>query len=100
MAKGRKVVIAAGDTFRAAAIDQLAVWGKRSGAEVVRHEEGSDPAAVAHDAVTAGLSRGADVVICDTAGRLHAKAGLMEELAKVHRVIGKVLPGAPHVWGQ
>ncbi|MCP4868828.1 MAG: signal recognition particle-docking protein FtsY [Proteobacteria bacterium] len=93
---GRKVVIAAGDTFRAAAIDQVVVWGKRSGAEVVRHEEGSDPAAVAHDAVTAGVARGADVVICDTAGRLHSQTDLMRELQKVHRVIGKVHDGAPH----
>lgn len=93
---GRKVVIAAGDTFRAAAIDQVVVWGKRSGAEVVRHEEGSDPAAVAHDAVTAGVARGADVVICDTAGRLHSQTDLMRELQKVHRVISKVHAGAPH----
>jgi len=93
---GHKVVLAAGDTFRAAAIEQIQVWGRRSGAQVVKHEEGSDPAAVAHDGVTAGLARGADVVICDTAGRLHSKAGLMEELTKVHRVVGKVLEGAPH----
>ncbi len=93
---GRKVVIAAGDTFRAAAIDQVVVWGKRAGAEVVKHAEGSDPAAVAHDAVSAGVARGADVVICDTAGRLHSKGDLMRELVKVHRVIGKVHAGAPH----
>ncbi len=95
-AAGRKVIIAAGDTFRAAAIEQVVVWGKRAGAEVVRHEAGSDPAAVAHDAVTAGLARGADVVICDTAGRLHTKSDLMAEMGKVHRVIGKVQEGAPH----
>jgi fused signal recognition particle receptor len=95
-AEGRKVVIAAGDTFRAAAIEQVAVWGKRAGAEVVRHEPGSDPAAVAHDAVTAAIARGADVVICDTAGRLHSKTELMDELSKVSRVVGKVRDGAPH----
>ncbi len=95
-AEGRKVIIAAGDTFRAAAIEQVAVWGKRAGAEVVRHEPGSDPAAVAHDAVTAAVARGADVVICDTAGRLHSKTDLMQELSKVHRVVGKVREGAPH----
>ena len=94
--EGKKVVLAAGDTFRAAAIEQIMVWGKRSGAQVVKHEEGGDPAAVAHDGVTAGLARGADVVICDTAGRLHSKAGLMDELTKVHRVVGKVCAGAPH----
>lgn len=95
-ANGRKVLIAAGDTFRAAAIEQVVVWGKRAGAEIVRHEPGSDPAAVAHDAVTAGLARGADLVICDTAGRLHTKSDLMAEMSKVHRVIGKVQEGAPH----
>ncbi len=94
-AAGRKVIIAAGDTFRAAAIEQVVVWGKRAGAEVVKHSEGGDPAAVAHDAVSAGLARNADVVICDTAGRLHSKSGLMQELQKVHRVIGKVADGAP-----
>ena len=95
-ALGRKVIIGAGDTFRAAAIEQVVVWGKRSGAEVVKHGEGADPAAVAHDAVQAGIGRGADVVICDTAGRLHTQDGLMKELGKVHRVISKVMPDAPH----
>jgi fused signal recognition particle receptor len=95
-AAGHKVVLAAGDTFRAAAIEQIEVWGRRSGAEVVKHAEGSDPAAVAHDGVSAGIARGAAVVICDTAGRLHSKTGLMAELTKVHRVIGKVMAGAPH----
>ena len=95
VAAGNKVIIAAGDTFRAAAIEQVMVWGRRAGAEVVRNEANSDPAAVAHDAVSAGLAKGADVVICDTAGRLHTKSDLMEELRKVHRVIGKVAPGAP-----
>jgi fused signal recognition particle receptor len=96
VAAGRKVIIAAGDTFRAAAIEQVVVWGKRAGAEVVRNEPGSDPAAVAHDAVTAGIARNADVVICDTAGRLHSKGDLMRELQKVYRVVGKVKEGAPH----
>ncbi len=96
VAAGRSVIIGAGDTFRAAAIEQVIVWGKRAGAEVVRHGEGADPAAVAHDAVTAAVSRGVDVVICDTAGRLHSKGDLMRELQKVHRVAGKVQPGAPH----
>jgi len=94
--QGKKVLIGAGDTFRAAAIEQVVVWGKRAGAEVVRHEAGSDPAAVSHDAVTAGLARGADLVIVDTAGRLHTKSDLMAELGKVHRVIKKVQPAAPH----
>ncbi|MBJ96195.1 MAG: signal recognition particle-docking protein FtsY [Rickettsiales bacterium] len=96
VAQGKKVVIGAGDTFRAAAIDQLEVWSRRAGAEVVRHEEGSDPAAVTFDAVKAGVARGADLVICDTAGRLHTKGDLMDELQKIHRVAGKALAGAPH----
>lgn len=95
-ALGRKVVIAAGDTFRAAAIEQVVVWGRRAGADVVRHEAGSDPAAVAHDGVSAGKARKAHMVICDTAGRLHTKSDLMQELTKVQRVIGKVQEGAPH----
>ena len=95
VAAGNKVIIAAGDTFRAAAIEQVMVWGRRAGAEVVRNEANSDPAAVAHDAVSAGIAKGADVVICDTAGRLHTKSDLMEELRKVHRVIGKVAAGSP-----
>ncbi len=93
---GRRVILAAGDTFRAAAIEQLEIWGERVGAQVVRHQPGSDPAAVAYDAVEAAKARGADVVIVDTAGRLHTKHNLMEELKKVRRVIGKALPGAPH----
>jgi fused signal recognition particle receptor len=93
---GRKVLIGAGDTFRAAAIEQVVVWAKRAGADIVKHGEGADPAAVAHDAVEAGIARGCDLVICDTAGRLHTKSDLMAELQKVHRVIGKLLPGAPH----
>jgi fused signal recognition particle receptor len=94
-AQGRKVVLAAGDTFRAAAIEQLEIWGGRAGAQVVRHQHGSDPAAVAYDAVQAARARGAEVVIVDTAGRLHTKANLMEELKKVKRVIGKAATGAP-----
>jgi len=93
---GKRVIIAAGDTFRAAAIDQLEVWGERSGIEVIKHREGADPAAVAYDAVQAAKSRSMDVVLIDTAGRLHNKVNLMEELRKVSRVIGREIPGAPH----
>jgi fused signal recognition particle receptor len=93
---GKKVMLAAGDTFRAAAMDQLQVWADRVGCELVRLPEGSDPAAVAYDAVQTARSRGADVLMIDTAGRLHNKANLMEELKKVRRVIDKQLPGAPH----
>ncbi len=93
---GKRVILAAGDTFRAAAIDQLEVWGERSGIEVIKHREGSDPAAVAYDAVQAAKSRNVDVVIVDTAGRLHNKVNLMEELRKVKRVIEREIPGAPH----
>ena len=95
-AQGKKVILAAADTFRAAAIQQLQIWGERAGAEVIGRDEGADPASVVHDAVSAALARGADVVIADTAGRLHTKAPLMEELQKVKRVIGKKVPGAPH----
>lgn len=95
-AQGKRVLLAAGDTFRAAAIDQLEIWGNRVGAEVIKHQEGSDPAAVAYDAVQAARSRKVDILIVDTAGRLHNKANLMEELRKVTRVIGRDLPGAPH----
>ncbi|OEH85785.1 signal recognition particle-docking protein FtsY [Desulfuribacillus stibiiarsenatis] len=91
-----KVVLAAGDTFRAAAIDQLKVWGGRVGVDVIAQQEGSDPAAVMYDAIHAARARKADVLICDTAGRLHNKANLMNELNKVYRVIGKEVPGAPH----
>lgn len=93
--QGKKVLIAAGDTFRAAAIDQLEVWANRVGTQLIKHQEGSDPAAVAYDAVNAGRSRGADVVIIDTAGRLQNKANLMQELQKVHRIVSKEMPGAP-----
>ena len=93
---GKRVIMAAGDTFRAAAIDQLEVWGERSGVEVIKQREGADPAAVAYDAVKAARSRNIDVVIVDTAGRLHNKVNLMEELRKVKRVIEREIPGAPH----
>jgi fused signal recognition particle receptor len=93
---GRKVLFAAADTFRAAAGDQLAIWAERLGSEIVRHAPGADPAAVAHDALAAAKARGAGVVIIDTAGRLHNKAHLMAELAKIRRVIGREVPGAPH----
>ena len=95
-AQGKRVLLAAGDTFRAGAIDQLKVWAERTGAEFVTGFAGSDPAAVAFTAIDAGVSRNVDVIIVDTAGRLHTSAGLMEELKKVNRVIGKRLPGAPH----
>ena len=93
---GLTVVIGAADTFRAAAVEQLERWGERAGVDVVKGPEGSDPGAVAFDAVARGRERGADVVIVDTAGRLHTQDNLMAELAKVVRVVGKQLPGAPH----
>ena len=97
--QGKKVLVAAADTFRAAAIEQLEEWAKRSGADFVKATPGQDPASVAFDAVAASQKRGVDVVLVDTAGRLHTKANLMEELKKVKRVIGKAMPGAPHeVW--
>jgi fused signal recognition particle receptor len=96
VASGKKVVIAAADTFRAAANEQLEIWAKRAGATLVRQEHGSDPAAVAFDAVRSAASQGADVVIIDTAGRLHTKVNLMEELKKIKRVIQKQFPDAPH----
>lgn len=92
--EGKKVVVAAADTFRAAAIEQLDVWAERSGAEIIKHAEGSDPAAVVFDAIAAGKARHADVIICDTAGRLHNKKGLMDELAKIGRVINREAAGA------
>jgi fused signal recognition particle receptor len=87
--EGRKVMIAAADTFRAAAIEQLEVWGRRAGADIIKHSEGSDPAAVVFDALSAAKARKADVLICDTAGRLHNKKNLMEELRKVQRIINR-----------
>jgi fused signal recognition particle receptor len=94
--EGKRVLLAAGDTFRAGAIDQLRLWAERTGAEFVGASAGADPAAVAYQAIDAAVTRGVDVVIVDTAGRLHTSAGLMEELRKVARVIAKRLPGAPH----
>jgi len=94
--QGKTVMLAAGDTFRAGAIDQLQVWGDRVGCEVVKQSEGSDPAAVIYDAIGAAKKRGADVLICDTAGRLQNKVNLMKELEKVHRVISREIPDAPH----
>ncbi|MGL5379810.1 signal recognition particle-docking protein FtsY [Clostridium sp.] len=88
-AEGRKVLLAAADTFRAAAIDQLVVWSERAGVDIVKHQEGSDPAAVVFDAVTAAKARKADLLICDTAGRLHNKKNLMDELGKIGRIIDK-----------
>jgi fused signal recognition particle receptor len=93
---GLDVIVAAADTYRAAAVEQLAEWAARAGCEIVRGTEGGDPGAVAFDAVAAAQARGADVVVCDTAGRLHTRGNLMEELSKVRRVIGKLLEGAPH----
>ncbi|MGX8699788.1 signal recognition particle-docking protein FtsY [Caproiciproducens sp.] len=92
--EGKKVVLGAADTFRAAAVEQLEVWAQRSGAELVKQPEGSDPASVVYDAVAAAKARGADVVICDTAGRLHNKKNLMDELSKIGRVIDRELPDA------
>jgi fused signal recognition particle receptor len=93
---GKKVVLGAGDTFRAAAAGQLQIWGERANAEVVRHSEGGDPAAVAFDAARAAVARKADVLLLDTAGRLQTKVNLMEELKKVRRVLDREIPGAPH----
>ncbi len=93
---GKQVMLAAGDTFRAAAIEQLGVWATRSGADIIQQQAGADPGAVVFDAVTAARSRGADVVIIDTAGRLHSQSHLMDELKKVTRVIKRVEPAAPH----
>ncbi len=94
--EGKRVLLAAGDTFRAGAIDQLRVWSERTGSDFVGANAGADPAAVAFQGIDAAVTRGADVVIVDTAGRLHTSAGLMDELRKVARVIAKRLPGAPH----
>lgn len=94
--KGYKVMLAAGDTFRAAAIDQLEIWATRAGVDVIKQAEGSDPAAVAYDAVQAAKSRNIDILIIDTAGRLHTKSNLMEELKKIRRVIAREVANAPH----
>ncbi len=92
--EGKKVLLCAGDTFRAAAGEQLQVWAERSGADIVRHEEGADPAAVVFDGIAAAKARGADIIICDTAGRLHNKQNLMNELNKISRIISRELPDA------
>ena len=92
--EGKKVLLCAGDTFRAAAGEQLAVWAQRSGADIVRREEGADPASVIFDGINAAKARGADIIICDTAGRLHNKSNLMNELNKISRIIDRELPGA------
>ncbi|MBR1573389.1 MAG: signal recognition particle-docking protein FtsY [Bacteroidales bacterium] len=95
-AQGKKVVIGAADTFRAAAVDQLVIWAERAGVDIVRQEMGSDPASVAFDTVKAAVARGADVVLIDTAGRLHNRIDLMNELTKIRNVMRKVIPDAPH----
>jgi fused signal recognition particle receptor len=94
--RGDRVLLAAGDTFRAAAIDQLAIWAQRLGVELISHQPGADPGAVLYDAIQAAESRRADVLIADTAGRLHTKHNLMQELIKIHAVAARKLPGAPH----
>lgn len=93
---GKKVLIAAADTFRAAAVEQLTIWAEKAGAEIVRHKDKTDPAAVAYDSIEAAMARGVDIVLVDTAGRLHTKMNLMEELKKIKRTISKKLPDAPH----
>ena len=95
-AAGERGILCAADTFRAAAAEQLAIWAERAGVELVRHQDGADPSAVVFDAISAARARRADFVVIDTAGRLHTKAPLMEELGKIHRVIGKKQAGAPH----
>jgi len=92
--QGKKVLLCAGDTFRAAAGEQLAVWAERAGAEIIRREEGADPASVIYDGINAAKARGIDIIICDTAGRLHNKSNLMNELEKIYRIIQRELPGA------
>ena len=97
--EGQEVMLVAADTFRAAAIEQLDIWGERAGAEVIKQKHGADPSAVAFDAVSAAMSRKVDVVLIDTAGRLHTKTNLMDELEKTYRVVDRKLPGAPHeIW--
>lgn len=94
--QGKKVILGAADTFRAAAVDQIGIWAERAGVDLVRQEMGSDPASVAYDTVKAAVSRGADVAIIDTAGRLHNRVDLMNELTKIRNVVRKVIPDAPH----
>ncbi|PLX95258.1 MAG: signal recognition particle-docking protein FtsY, partial [Desulfuromonas sp.] len=93
---GKKVILGAGDTFRAAAAEQLQIWGERAGVDVIRHAEGADPSAVAFDAAKAAVARKADILLLDTAGRLHTKVNLMEELKKIRRILDREIPGAPH----
>ena len=95
-AEGKKVLIAAADTFRAAAIEQLSIWADRAGADIVKHRDNADPAAVAYDSLEAAEARGSDIVFIDTAGRLHTKVNLMEEIKKIKRTVAKKIPGAPH----
>ncbi len=92
--EGKRVILGAADTFRAAAIEQLEIWAERAGVDIIKHKEGADPAAVVYDTIEAGLSRDCDIIICDTAGRLHNKKNLMDELAKIYRVVEKKLPYA------
>ena len=92
--EGKKVILGAADTFRAAAIEQLEVWAERAGVDIVKHKEGADPAAVVYDTISAGIARDCDIIICDTAGRLHNKKNLMDELSKIYRVVEKELPYA------
>jgi fused signal recognition particle receptor len=94
--QGRSVILGAADTFRAAAVEQLTIWSERTGVPIIKHQDGADPAAVAFDAADAAVARGMDCLIIDTAGRLHTKVNLMEELKKIQRVIAKRIPGAPH----
>jgi len=94
--QGLKVIVAAADTFRAAAIDQLAIWCQRAGVEMIRHQAGADPAAVVYDAISAGRARNTDIILIDTAGRLHNKSHLMEEMNKIYRIIRREIPDAPH----
>ncbi|MFQ5532736.1 MAG: signal recognition particle-docking protein FtsY, partial [Candidatus Methylomirabilales bacterium] len=94
--QGKRVLLAGADTFRAAAVEQLQVWGKRAGTDVITHQAAGDPGAVVFDALQAAQARGVDLLLIDTAGRLHTKKNLMEELKKIHRVIARNLPGAPH----
>ncbi len=94
--KGKKVLIAASDTFRAAAVEQLTIWAERAGADIVKHKENADPSAVAYDGVEAAMARGVDIVLVDTAGRLHTRKDLMEEMKKIKRTIGRKIPEAPH----
>jgi len=96
VAEGRSVLLAAADTFRAAAAEQLGIWAERAGVELIRHQEGADPSAVTFDACKAALARGVDLLIVDTAGRLHTKVNLMEEMKKIRRVTDREIPGAPH----